>query len=362
MKGFDLLDFSKRLSISYYKSIATLNDEHKVYLVQHQESQKIFVKKFLNVYNADIYQHLQTTPIVGIPQIIEMYEDDHSLQIIEEYISGETLQDKIDARSLAQSDITHYINELCIILNKLHSLNPPIIHRDIKPSNIIITSYNHVVLLDFNAAKYFTIEKSSDTVLLGTKGYAAPEQYGFGSSSQQTDIYAIGVLLKELAYSLKTPTHEFDDIISKCTQINPADRFKSVSELQTKLSTEQTNDNAGFLKIESWKSLIPPGFRTHTPWRMILATIGYLLIFWLCLTLETEDVTGIGLWIERIFCLSIFLSVVFSSSNYLNIQKIIPLCQHKNHIIHFIGIIILNVMFISVLMFSMVILLGFFHI
>ena len=75
----------------------------------------------------------------------------------------------------------------------------PIIHRDIKPSNIMITEQNHVVLLDFNAAKLYTNASTNDTVLLGTKGYAAPEQYGFGSSSPQTDIYAIGVLIKEAA-------------------------------------------------------------------------------------------------------------------------------------------------------------------
>lgn len=349
------MDFSKRLSISYYKNIATLNDEHKVYIVQHQETQKIFIKKKLDVYNTNIYQYIQATPIEGIPQIIEIYEEDSSLTIIEEYISGETLQDKVNACSLEQSDIYHYIKELCTILNKLHSLNPPIIHRDIKPSNIVITPYNHVVLLDFNAAKYFTDAKSSDTVLLGTKGYAAPEQYGFGSSSQQTDIYAIGVLLKELTSSLKTPTHQFDDIISKCMQINPADRFMSVSKLQKKLCTKLTNDNADFLQIKSWRSLIPPGFRTHTPWRMIVATIGYLLIFWLCLTLEIQDEAGITLWIERIFCLSMFLSIVFGCCNYLNIQKIISFCQHKNRIIHYIGIAILDIMFISVLMISMII-------
>jgi eukaryotic-like serine/threonine-protein kinase len=355
------MDFSKRLSLSHYKNIATLNDEHKVYIVQHQETKKIFVKKKLDVYNADIYQHLKATPIDGIPQIIDLFEEDSSLTIIEDYISGEILQDKIDASSLVQSDINYYIKELCIILSKLHNLNPPIIHRDIKPSNIVITPYNRVVLLDFNAAKYFTDVKSSDTVLLGTKGYAAPEQYGFGSSTQQTDIYAIGVLLKELTSSLKTPTHQFDDLISKCTQINPVDRFMSVSKLQKKLRTEPNNNNTNFIQIESLKSLVPPGFRTRSPLHMILATIGYLIIFWLCLTLEAENTVGIGLWIERIFCLSIFLSVVFSGCNYLNIQNIVPLCHHKNRIIHYIGIIILDIMLVSILMISMLIISTPFH-
>ncbi|BCJ93014.1 protein kinase [Anaerocolumna cellulosilytica] len=340
------MELSKRLSISYYKNIATLNDEHQVYLVQHQETKKIFIKKKLYVYNTNIYLQLQATPIEGIPQIIELYEDDSSLTVIEEYISGETLQDKIDARSLVQSDITYYIKELCKILSRLHNLNPPIIHRDIKPSNIIIAPYNRVVLLDFNAAKYFTDIKLPDTVLLGTQGYAAPEQYGFGSSTQQTDIYAIGVLLRELASSLEIQTHGFDDLIVKCTQINPSDRFMSVSELGKKLRTEPAGS---FLQIELWKSLIPPGFRTRALWRMALGTIGYVLIFFLSLTLEIENVAGTILWVDRIFCLLMLLCIVFTGTNYLNMQRIIPLCKHKSRIIHYLGIIILDIMFISIL-------------
>lgn len=347
------MNLSNHLSLSHYKNIAILNDEHKVYIVQHQETKKIFVKKILDVYNDNIYQYMQTASIEGIPQIIEIYEDDNSLTIIEDYVSGETLQDKINTCSLEHCDINHYIKELCTILNKLHSLNPPIIHRDIKPSNILITSYNHVVLLDFNAAKFFTDAKSPDTVLLGTKGYAAPEQYGFGSSSQQTDIYAIGVLLKELISSSKIPTHQFDDIISKCTQINPADRFKSVSELQKHFYNKPTNDHSDLPKTKSWKSFILPGFRTHTPWHMIVAIVGYIMTFGLCLSLKIENLSGIALWIERIFCLFMFLSVIFGCCNYLNIQKIIPLCQHKNRIIKHIGISILNVILVFILLLSL---------
>ena len=79
---------------------------------------------------------------------------------------------------------------------------PAIIHRDIKPSNIIITAYNRAVLLDFNAAKYYSCQSTEDTVLLGTQGYASPEQYGFGSSSPQTDIYSMGILFRELLNSI----------------------------------------------------------------------------------------------------------------------------------------------------------------
>lgn len=348
------MDFSKRLSISYYKNIAILNEEHNIYIVQHQESKKIFVKKKLHIFNTSIYHYLQNNPIDGIPKIVELYEEDSSLTVIEEYISGETLREKIDRRCLGERDITYYINSLCSILIKLHSLSPPIIHRDIKPSNIIVTPYNQVFLLDFNAAKYFTDAKSPDTVLIGTEGYAAPEQYGFGSSTQQTDIYAVGVLFKELISSLSTPTNKFNHLIAKCTQLKPSDRFLSVAELHKKLRLESP-DNGTHQQINSWRFFIPPGFRTHTPWRMLVASLGYLMIFWLSLSLTIPNINTLQLWLERIYCLLMFLSITFVGTNYLDIQNAIPLCQHKNRIIHYFGIVILDVILISILMTSMLI-------
>ncbi len=167
------MDYSKRLAISYYKVIATLNEPHKVFLVQHQLTKKIYIKKVLNVYNKDIFQVLSQSPVSGTPQIIDLYEEENQLTVIESFVSGCSLQEKIDASDLSMNYIYQYMMELCNILEKLHSFQPPIIHRDIKPSNIIITEHNHVVLLDFNAAKYFTDSNSNDTVLLGTQGYAA---------------------------------------------------------------------------------------------------------------------------------------------------------------------------------------------
>lgn len=138
---------------------------------------------------------------MGIPRIIEYLEEDNRLILIEEYISGCSLQDMIDDGKLSLTDIFCYMLELCNILEILHAHSPAIIHRDIKPSNIIITNYNKAVLLDFNAAKYYS-EQEKDTMLLGTQGYAAPEQYGFGASSPQTDIYSLGILLKEMTTSI----------------------------------------------------------------------------------------------------------------------------------------------------------------
>lgn len=139
----------------------------------------------LDVYNLAVYAELYRNPIAGTPRIINYYEETGQLTVIEEYISGTSLQDKIRHADISPNEMLQYMLDLCTILEQLHLHNPAIIHRDVKPSNVIITSYNRAVLLDFNAAKYHTAAKDSDTILLGTQGYAAPEQYGFGQSSRR---------------------------------------------------------------------------------------------------------------------------------------------------------------------------------
>lgn len=127
----------------------------------------------LDVYNLAVYAELYRNPVAGTPRIINYYEETGQLTVIEEYISGTSLQDKIRHADISPNEMLQYMLDLCAILEQLHQHNPAIIHRDVKPSNVIITSYNRSVLLDFNAAKYHTATKDSDTILLGTQGYAA---------------------------------------------------------------------------------------------------------------------------------------------------------------------------------------------
>ena len=147
------MDLEQRLSISYYKNIAVINESHKIYLAQHQVSGKFFVKKILDVYSVDVYKQLMKKPIPGTPKIIEFFDDGDSLTLIEEYVPGTSLSEIISSGTLTKEQLINYMFKLCVIVAALHSQEPPIIHRDIKPSNIIITRSEDVVLLDFNAAK-----------------------------------------------------------------------------------------------------------------------------------------------------------------------------------------------------------------
>jgi len=347
------VDLNQRLSISYYKTIATINEPHKIYLVQHQESGKIFVKKILDVYSLDVYNYLKANSIKGIPQIIDLAEDGDSLILIEEYISGMTFREKMESGTLTLTQIFSYAVALCDILEKLHSHQPPIIHRDIKPTNIMITNLDNVVLLDFNAAKYHSdIEnRESDTLLLGTQGYAAPEQYGFGESSPQTDIYSLGVIINEALQAVGIKNLQVEHLISKCTQIDPSKRYKSVQVLKNDLiklmETQQEMDK----QQSRYYPFLPPGFRSLKMPNILIAVLSYILIFYACMSMQVKNaVSTADLWLNRLFFLLIILLDICIGFNYQGIQNKFFLCRSKNKIVHTIGVL----MFISITTFLLV--------
>ena len=103
-------------------------------------------------------------------------------------------------------------------------------------------------------------------------------------------------------------------------------------------------------------SYLPPGFRTMTPGKMIVAIPVYILIFSLCFTLEVKDTSGAALWLERIALLIIFLGDIFIGYNYLGIQRIFPPCRSSNRLVRTIGTAALIAIY-SVVMFFLLMLL-----
>lgn len=353
------MDISSRLSISFYKTIAAISEEHKIYIVQQIQTKKIYIKKILTVYNRNIYEFLQNNPVPHTPKIYEIFEENSELTIIEEYISGDTLEQLLDNNvKFHAEEIRDIVIRLCIILSDLHHCYPPIIHRDIKPSNIILTPSGEVYLLDFNAAKYHSDTKSEDTTLLGTKGYAAPEQYGFGVSTVQTDIYAVGMLLNTLVTGSISQevncSHEFSPIIEKCTRLQASDRYKDVDAIIRLLKKNDGETDKSLSDLPSWTTYLPPGFQRLSPLNMLFALAGYSFVFWSCLTLEIEVSTPAALIIERVFCLLMFLSVIFCSFNYRNVQSLFPPCRTKNKFLKILSVILLDFLVFFSFLFIMI--------
>ena len=232
------------LALSYYRKVADINPEHGICLIQHQETGKFYVQKLLSAYNISVFRQLMEHPLPGIPRIYEAVEEDAVLTLIEEYIPGTSLQELLDAqKALPEAQVVEYMVQLCGILHSLHSCNPPIIHRDLKPANIIVTSDGILKLLDFNAAKCAGGASAKDTVLMGTPGFAAPEQYGFGASDAQTDIYALGILMNlllsgELSHEC-TVSGPLASIVRRCIMMERSERYSSAPDVQKALENWQ---------------------------------------------------------------------------------------------------------------------------
>ena len=336
---------------SQFTDIAPLNEKHGVFLVRDEEAGRMCVKKILKTYNMDVYERLQTSRVKGIPEIYHMQEDAVELTIYEEYISGETVDSMLKNKgAMPDSKVRDIAEKLCDILSRLHEMDPPVIHRDIKPSNVMVTPAGDVRLIDLNAAKLENTEKDEDTVLLGTYGYAAPEQYGFGSSTIQTDIYAVGMLMNTMLLGEYSKDIVKDSILSgiieKCVMMRPEDRYKSAAELRSSLN----HPNRKTI------SFIPPGFRTRNPIHMFTAILGYAAIVSVCMSLETKTQTKYPVitWYERIFSMFIMLMMVFFAADYLGVQKKLPLCKSQNVFIKIIGIVLAEAIILAVLMFIMV--------
>lgn len=334
------MTLQEELQLSYYKQISILNASHNVFLVQHVETGKLYVKKILSVYDKAVYDELCEYPLENTPRIYAVVEDDSRLIIIEEYINGETLEEIVQRDGpLSESYAVQILMQLCVIVNGLHSYFPPIIHRDLKPSNVIVSNDGIVKLLDMNAAKHYKGSSGEDTQLIGTVGYAAPEQYGFGESSVQTDIYALGVLLNNLVTGdipkRSLATGQIGHIVEKCTAIDPNDRYQNAAELFSALEKYRPFDKTKAALFIKW---LPPGFRTLNPVKMLLSGFLYVIFFMAAMQLDVKNAPLGKEWIDKVFFLVFFLVAVAFIGNYMDIWHVFRADRIKQPILRIVWI------------------------
>lgn len=137
----------------------------------------------------------------NLPDVLSYFSEDDRQYLVMEYIEGHTLLDLLrrGAGSLPPALVVEWGRQICDVLSYLHSRVPPVIFRDLKPTNIMLDAQGHIKLIDFGTARLFDNSKNTDTLKMGSIGYAPPEQYqGQGQTSPQTDIYALGATLHQL--------------------------------------------------------------------------------------------------------------------------------------------------------------------
>lgn len=232
------LSDEEALRLLHYHNEGTIDDREDIISVRHVFTGKPYLEKQLTVYNREIYEYLKDHPVSHMPRIIDLFESENCLIVIEEFIAGRTVEELLEKGPLPENDAVSIAKDVCAILDELHNLPTPIIHRDIKPANIIITPENETYLLDMNVAKWYDPDETDDTRHMGTQYYAAPEQAGYGltASSARSDIYAVGMLLNVMLTGAfpkeKRPDGRLWDIIERCIRLNADDRYTAKELIQ----------------------------------------------------------------------------------------------------------------------------------
>lgn len=195
----------------------------------------------------------------SLPAVSAWFIEDGHHYLVMEYIEGETLFDVLERTSepfIAEEMLRDWGLQLCDTLNYLHSQSPPVIYRDLKPRNVMLTAKG-LKLIDFGIARTFEAGKASDTIVIGTPGFAAPEQYGRGQTDPRSDVYSLGATLHALATRLDPAaspfcfavpssinpslTYAFDVAVLKALSLKPQDRFQTAAAFREALQSHSTS-------------------------------------------------------------------------------------------------------------------------
>ena len=237
------------------KSIIGKGGMSTVYLAEHKRLHTRWAMKEVRKQQGTRFDFLAESNILKrlqhpmLPRIVDMFEDAESIYIVEDFVEGITLDGLLkQQKKVDEPQGLQWLRDLCGVLTYLHGQRPhPIIYRDMKPSNIMLQPDGSLKLIDFGIAREYKQESNADTTYIGTKGYAAPEQFGKAQTDARTDIYSLGVTMYHLLTG-KSPyeppyqfvpvrqlvpelSHGIEYILNKCVQSEPADRYQTVDEL-----------------------------------------------------------------------------------------------------------------------------------
>ena len=186
----------------------------------------------------------------NIPKVIDSFAYQGNHYLVLEYVDGDTLEALLAARGypFTEAEVRPWLDQLCNALAYLHARRPPVIFRDLKPQNIMLGRNGQIKLIDFGIARFFQPGKHKDTTLLGTVGYAPPEQHGQGQTDARSDIYALGATLHRLLTGHDPTTTPFslppvrqlnpsisqtiEQVITRALEPDPRNRWQSVREIQ----------------------------------------------------------------------------------------------------------------------------------
>lgn len=235
--GSDIYDFLSERIRTEFDAVRVLHETTRgsVTLLRHRGSGKAYILRQMHGAS-DVYRRLLGVSCPYLPRIYEATEKNGETLVLEEFIRGDTLYDLLIGTRFTQKETRIIALELGKALWVLHSVGA--VHRDVKPENVILRS-DGAVLIDFDASRVVKAGADGDTLVLGTIGYAAPEQFGLSQTDARADIYSLGVLMNVMLTG-KHPSSELAKghlgrVIQKCTMTAPEKRYADVLQLMEAL-------------------------------------------------------------------------------------------------------------------------------
>ncbi|MGC6768608.1 serine/threonine protein kinase [Enterococcus sp. LJL51] len=384
-------EWTEKRSLNGYRHIEELTaKENGPVLVRSEKNQQFWVKKQYPIALRESLETLKQIRHINLPKIEEVFVEEKQLFLYEEYIHGTTLSDRI--RSSEQMDtrqILELARDILAGLSELHKYG--VIHRDIKPSNIMITNDETIKLIDFDAVRIISGEKDTDTVQLGTVGFAAPEQFGFAETDQRSDLYSLGVVMNVCAtldYPKNKLTEEplLKEIISKAVRIDPSDRYQTAEAMRAAVITSlklldsvearaneqlaSTQNKTDFelpkpvsappkkqeserfdaqvfstnkKKKQNFFSQYVPGFRTGQWWKKVLAVAFYAVSINQIVYIFSSSAETYEKILDLTDFFMIFIIPMMMYTNFLDFHRDLPLLSSDSQTKRVIGYVVLAV-------------------
>ena len=237
MEGILIYTWLTQVLQEEYQEVRLIKESPRstVRLIRHLATGRHFIlRRFTG--NPEVYQTLLDYACPNLPTVFEVAVQGQENLVLEEFIQGDTLGFLLKGGLFSVDETRRIVLQVCRALWVLHSIGA--VHRDVKPENIILRG-DQAVLIDFDAARLHKPEHEMDTQILGTTGFAAPEQYGLSQSDLRADIYAVGILINVMLTGEHPSRHLVEGrmgrIVDRCTHVNPQRRYKNVLRLMEAL-------------------------------------------------------------------------------------------------------------------------------
>ena len=199
----------------------------------------------------EIMKKMADRKLSGIPKAYRIFEENGEVYLVREYIEGMSLaQMVLQKGGISEAEIYRISRKICQTAEQFQNPDEPMIHRDIKPENIVVTPGSEVVFIDFGTMRSYKKDGSRDTFVVGTRGTAAPEQYGYTQTDQRTDVYAIGQTMLYMvseSYEMNqlsecAVSRRMKKIIEKACSFEPDKRYGDAAQLRRAVEKCQANN------------------------------------------------------------------------------------------------------------------------